>query len=94
METSPLICRGSQQTSFYVIETSVMKELISMYFIWTDLTWLNLNLLKTDLKIHSLYNIQLLSLQINGIWEKLAAEWYLEAFEVSMIELFAKKCND
>ena len=30
METSPLICGANQWTAFYMITTSVMKELMSM----------------------------------------------------------------
>lgn len=62
-----------------------------MLLIWTELNWFNLNLFKTDLKINSLYNIRLLSPQSNGIREKIDAEWYLEACQISLIELFAKK---
>ena len=34
IEISPLISTGSQLTCFYMIETSVMKELVETFGIW------------------------------------------------------------
>ena len=33
MQTSPLTCRGNQWTGFYMIDTSIMKKLKSIYFL-------------------------------------------------------------
>ena len=50
METSPVICRASQWTGFYIIGTSVVRELIQKKFDFEfRVNILNVNFLKNIL---------------------------------------------